>query len=236
MPRKRKAILTQAQARAAWMKHGLERNYQYDVEVDYESYRDCDAAGCDSICRCARLENVHVDQDSINLEYITDHFMTKKEAKAQDNILKYCIERLLVINKMYDPDCWYVHVGGGYYGQEIYGVTLDINDRDQIPFYELVDKSNVERVKYVLEKEYGYLLEELKPKNKARVVHPKVEDVKPVMNSYPKMIDGSMYGERWLPYCVCTKEDGVYRIIDGHHRYASALSRGLTKIPVVLLY
>jgi hypothetical protein len=185
------------------------------------------------ICRCERLENVRVEEDSIDLEYIAEFFMTKKEAKAQDNILKYCIERLLVISNMYDPDNWDVDTCGGYYGEEICSVRMY---NDPSPFYELIEKSNVERVKYILEKEYGYLLDELKSKTKARVVHPEIEDIKPVQNSYPKMVDGSMYGERWLPYCVCVKEDGVYRIIDGHHRYASAMARGLTKIPVVLLY
>lgn len=236
MPRKRKAKLTQKQHRAVCMKHGLERDYRFDIDVDYDSRRDCQNAGCDSICRCERLENVHIEDSSINLEFIASDFMTKKEAKAQDNILKYCIERLLVLNRMYDPDNWYVDVVNGYYGEEIGGVYLELLGKASIPFYELVEKSNVERVKYILEKEYGYLLPELKSKTKARVVHPEIKNVQPVQNSYPKTVDSSLYDERWLPYCVCVKEDGVYRIIDGHHRYASAMARGLTKIPVVLLY
>lgn len=235
MPRKKKVKKSLAQQRYDKMIGGLNHNFQYDVEIDWESSRHCLSAGCEGVCRCATIDYSEIEADSIDLEYISSYFLLRQD---RESILHYCVERLLTtFVKAYDPDAWTVGITNGYYGEEIDEVLLEIMGQDQGIFLDLLEMSNVDRIKHILTQEYGYLLPEIEQKTRASIKKVSITDVVPVQNAYPKQVSPDVYGERELPVAVCIKTSaGKYRIIDGHHRYASAMARDLTKIPIVLLY
>jgi hypothetical protein len=116
-------------------------SFKYHTNYDYDANRDCSAHGCDEegICRCETLENAHVvtvDIPSIGNEIynsIFDNSLSSKRNSAINSILGgvskeidiYTIDRILRINKAYEPSNWEVQVCGGYYGQEIDDVLLE---------------------------------------------------------------------------------------------------------------
>lgn len=235
MPRKKKAKKTLAQQRYDKMVSGFDHDHHYSLEIDWESSRNCANAGCDGICRCATIDYAEIEADSIDLEDISSYLVIKQD---EGSILHYCVERLLTTYiKAYDPDVWTIGISRGYYGEEIDEVKLEILGKERVEFLALLNLANVDRIKYILTQEYGYLLPEIEEKTKASIKKVSIKDVVPAQNAYPKQVSSDVYDERELPVAVCIKNRAdKYRIIDGHHRYASAMARDLTKIPIVLLY
>lgn len=209
----------------------LKSDFMYKAvehEADYD--KRCDNS-CDSgICRCTTIENARVTE--VDIERISDKLVRKKDLNS---MLHYCIERILVSEKLYDPDMWYIDVINSYYGQEIDSVTLDVSGPIINKLEQLVTMTNMQKINYVLTEEYGYLLPHLKAYNTALIYHAKTSNIIPSQNYYNTKVDASIYSGRSLPYCVVESGDGKFKIIDGHHRYAAALNDALPFIPVVLV-
>jgi len=215
---------------------GFPESFLYVVNTDYSRDYHCyeDDSYCEDICRCSTLSDVCVED--VNLTNIANYIAKNvvlapidSNCNCCEEFFEYAIGRLLVIYKMYDCDNWYVEVGGGYYGEEIDDVTIENKDfiNDVIVCSQL---SGSDRIRFVLEKEYGFLLS-------------KLEDVTfSVKNINTKNIvmANESYGEKVTPYSedfdimgVCQEINGKYRLIDGHHRYSYALKKELNKVKVL---
>ena len=203
-------------------------SFQYcGIEYEYDTSRNCDENGCDSICRCSKIYDAHVT--SVNLNDIVNHIIDsgyKKRHLISDKIeqpdltfFKYCIHRLAVIHQIYLPDSWLVKTCKGYYGEEIDGADLNNDDfkNDVCEIYKLTLN---ERVEYVLKKEYGFLLDSLKDKAffERKV---QVSDLIVRNETYRKKIKpGTYMDENYSePIGIYLKDGLKYRLIDGYHRY-----------------
>ena len=67
----------------------IENRFYHELDISYDSIRDCERAGCDSLCRCERIVNERIDNIypvSIANGIISTHC---------DPILRYCAERII---------------------------------------------------------------------------------------------------------------------------------------------
>ena len=117
-------------------------DFKYDLEYDYNTYTSCHERYCneEGICRCSTIQNAHVV--SVNIpnmvnhiyDYYFDDSISTKRNFTINSILGgvskeidiYTIDRILRINKAYEPSNWEVQVCGGYYGEEIDDVIKPI--------------------------------------------------------------------------------------------------------------
>lgn len=132
-------------------------NYQWDVDTDYETYCPCQHGSdcCDGdMCRCGEIRNARVT--SVDIQGLV-----KSRFGDLPELTRYVADRILRVNKIWENDNWSVDVEGGYYGQEISGVTLlnaadidaDIDRISSLPEVEIIPE--------LLKIEYGYLLDEV---------------------------------------------------------------------------
>lgn len=215
--------------------------YFYGVEYDYDTSRNCREEGCDEICRCSKIYNERVISVNLNdiVNYIVNsgdkkcHLVSEKVKEPDLTFFKYSIYRLAVSHQIYLPDSWSVKICRGYYGEEIDGVELINNDfqNDVSEIYKLTPN---ERIKYVLKKEYGFLLESLRDKTFIeREVQ--VGDLVVGNETYRKKIKSGTYtnenyGEPIGIYLKDTRDK--YRLIDGYHRYVD-LAAGKKTVKII---
>lgn len=225
----------------------LKLDYTYSTDYDYHTEHSCESSGCydEGICRCGHIVDTYVN--SVNLSSLTEEiysqFMpengkTRKRESRISEILyggeivdKYCIYRILVINKAFDTGYWEVNTCGGYYGQEIGDVTIDasllfkINEQCD-KFFQLETLS--EKLRYVLELEYGFLLDDVKDCEFELIsIYKNHIDFKKLNQNHinnVKMEDLRHYApsEYDLPRGIVRGEIDNYKIIDGFHRIISS--------------
>lgn len=219
------------------------------TSVDYD-YERTDCEGCKSYCRCTSIYDtrvttvslkglyefiIHTLKNSKNELYRWDH-QGKKLYEQFDVRLtdKYCIDRLLRSYRVYDTSGWEVGVAGGYYGEEISGVSFD----DTTPFtksiYEVLDAAtNLDKLKVVLLKEYGHLLDKISEASSVQTVEVPFQDIKIPNDTYKKHLGTTEYlcVDDTLPLLLVDSEN---RIIDGYHRYCSTKKQN-DKIKVLKL-
>lgn len=218
-------------------KHILENAIGSSIDTDYDYYRDCKEYGCDEegICRCGRIQNIEIGDASLD-DYVVNRVAAYYP--GQGEIFKYCLDRLLRIHEIYKKEYWSVETTGGYYGQELESpeVSWEKALAIETDVKELLSKSDDERIAFILEKEYGYLLSSLKgakykvitvPTSSIKVGNEvyagkvKAEDCK-VYNPTNYKLPIGIYRELRK---VSIHELGVseskpmYKIIDGYHRY-----------------
>ena len=221
------------------------QNFRYNVNYDYSDYRNCDAYGCDDegICRCGTIENAHVltvDIPSIVNEIYANHFDNSLATKRNSTINTilggvtkeidlYTIDRILRINKAYEPTNWEVQVCGGYYGQEIDDIILEnsvarkIEDELEMAF-DLIDLT--ERIEYLLKLEYGHILPALQGLKysiemveRDSIIFGSDEHYRKVnTENIDHYSDKNYSGIRG----VAIFKDGRFRLIDGYHRSSTS--------------
>lgn len=202
----------------------LDFQYSGAVEYDYYNARDCSSNGCseEGICRCSKIEDERVI--SVNLGKLVFEIISRKISTKENQFLDYCIYRLAVIHKMYEPHSWYIKTGGGYYGEEIYGVFID-NQNFKEDVDELVTLSPQERIKYILVKEYGFLLEPLEGKT-FREIEVNSGDLRVGNNEYRKKVKRGVYNDNYdLPIGLYLKSEDKYKLVDGYHRYVDLVTK-----------
>ena len=224
------------------------------VEYDYDYNRDCESYGCDSICRCGRIEDAHVTSVNISLmvheirnSYFSDTKSSKRNSKINfilgnitDDIDIYTIDRILRINKAYYKSNWEVQVCGGYYGEEIDDVILEDSLAQQIEnqLEEAFNITNLSlRMEYLLQLEYGYILPDIKGK-KYEITH--IERDKVIFgsdNQYNKVASEELphYSDKIYNSFrgIVIQKGDQYRIIDGYHRCFASENRMISVIKVV---
>lgn len=206
------------------------------VDVTYDDYRKCkeekgEENYCRGICRCTKIKNVQIQSIDINgiMNSIYTSINPNKSLLTQEQlIMLYCIDRIFRCRSLYASHCWDYKVSMGYYGEEFDGCFIK-PDKLQELFKDLdnIGKLNKDdRIRYVLNLEYGYLLKSLEqskfiakkiPRNQIKLGNEdhytkvKVQ----VLDTYsPKVYK--------LPVCVCSQlNPNEYKIIDGYHRMAA---------------
>ena len=221
----------------------LKLDYTYSTNYDYHTEHSCESSGCydEGICRCGHIVDAcvnSVDLSSLTQEiysqFMPENGKTRKRESRISEILyggeivdKYCIYRILVINKVFDTGYWEVNICGGYYGQEIDDVTIDasllfkINEQCE-KLFQLETLS--EKLRYVLELEYGFLLDDVKDCEFELIsIYKNHIDFKKLNQNHinnVKMEDLDHYNpsKYELPRGIVRGDIDNYKIIDGFHR------------------
>lgn len=210
-------------------------NLQYNVEYDYErSACTCDAYERLDYCRCTTIERAWVE--SINVKLIINE-LYKKYCKEPSEINEYCFDRICVAMKIYDKDYYEVETCGGYYGEEINGVYFE-NEEELVNAYNELLKldSDIEKIKYVLELEYGYLIDKVKNTTSAYILNVNTGLIKLPQQEYFMRLSKEVledYRDRKLPVAVCIDEKTKFSLVDGYHRFVANKDKTANKIIVL---
>lgn len=217
-------------------------NLQYEVEYDYDrSECTCNAYERHDYCRCTTIERAWVE--SIDIKSVIDKLYTKY-CKEHSEINEYCFDRICVALKIYDKDYYEVESCWGYYGEEIDGVYFENEEKIFNAYNELLKLENdIEKIKYVLELEYGYLIDRVSIKTSAKIEVVNTEKVKLPQQEYFMKLSKEViedYKNRKLPVAVCIKEKDRfhdvfdrYILVDGYHRFVANKERATNKIVVL---
>jgi hypothetical protein len=219
------------------------------VNYDYDSETSCSESGCDSegICRCGvivnqRVESVDVCQmaDEIYKLYFDNSKSTDRNNKINSVLYgtgkeldTYCIDRVLRAHMIWDNDKWSISVESGYYGQEMGRITIEspYDKKIQDDIETVLSLNTIkEKIDFILNLEYGYLLPELDGCD-YEISTININDVifgsdghykKIQTQNVEHYVDINYKGIRG----VVKEEGGKYKIIDGYHRmYASGLGK-----------
>jgi hypothetical protein len=173
-------------------------------------------------CRCSKIVNAEVTSVDFNsvFDYISKELDAYCDVHSKDKtFIDYCLHRILAIEKIYDPSLWEVNIVGGYYGQETDGGAFANKEKILNHCQELIKLSPSDRIRYVLNLEYGYLLPELE---KCDFAIEKISTgyITNVNNGYHKIKIGTYNSKSYsLPIGIYLKNNERYRLIDGWHRY-----------------
>lgn len=220
-------------------------DFKYDLRYDYHDYTSCSESGCneEGICRCSIIEDARVI--SVNIpnmvnhiydNYFDDSISTKRNSTINSilggvskEIDIYTIDRILRINKVYEPSNWDVQVCGGYYGQEIDDVILEDSVAQKIE-NQLEEAFNIigltERIEYLLMLEYGKILPELKGRKYSIETHERDSIIFGSDEHYRKVNTKSLdhYSDKnytGIRGVALSKGDKL-RLIDGYHRSSTS--------------
>jgi len=234
----------------------VNKSFQYCTEYDYDSQTSCSESGCDDegICRCSTIENAHII--SVNVTSMVndiypsyfDKSLSTKRNNTINSILggtskeidKYTIDRILRINKVYEPTNWEINVCGGYYGQEIDNIILE--DSVARKLEEQIDEalSIIElttRVEYLLNLEYGHILPSLQSCQYSVETIERDKIIFGNDNHYKKInlknIDHYSDNNYNSIRGIVLKKDEEYRLIDGYHRCSSTNNKTIQLIVAI---
>jgi hypothetical protein len=230
----------------------------HSPRYNYDTNFSCEESGCndEGICRCGRISNAVVE--SVDLTRLTDEIWlqftpdTEKQRRRENKIAqllyggetvdKYCIYRILVINKVYETSNWEVIVTGGYYGDEIESVEIDhfLAEKISEQCDHLFTLSTLaDKLKFVLKLDYGYILEDIQGHDFELISIYKSEiDFKKLNQNHINLckiepLDFYYESQYNLPRGIIRGTTDDYRIIDGFHRILAAKDR--SKFEVFLL-
>ncbi len=139
--------------------------YNIDYECDYQY--NCEAEGCDSICRCGKIKNLTITNLNFGLKdlHINKFYKDKANRKRskpynKTPIESYCFDRLMRIYKTYDKSLYELLTGGGYYGEEVDGFQFENMDSFCKSVGKVLSLDNeIDKIKYVLNEDYSYVLD-----------------------------------------------------------------------------
>lgn len=209
--------------------------YVSGMTIDYSRDYDCENNNCDNdICRCSSISNATIKEFNINT--MIDSILEK----TKNIYLRYCIDRIIRQSKI-NKDSFNIPVVGGYYGDEINGVYLydNINNSIHKKIAGLKDLSDIDKVKYILNLEYGYLLKDVENAKEIKIVDINIDESFLSQEEYFKKVDisGDWYGEKFnLPRGIFLMNGDKFRLIDGYHRVVKAKSVGIKIVQGIVLY
>lgn len=206
-------------------------NLKYEVEYDYErSACTCDA----DICRCTTIESAWIDEPP---EKTVIDALFKKYKRDDSYIDRYCFDRICHAFKVYDTDLYDIDIGCGYYGEEIYGIYFENEEKVYNAFRKLLKLDSVlAKIKLCLKLEYGYLIDCVESATGAAIVEVNPADIVPAQREHFVRVSHAIheeYKEYNLPIGVCVRDGGKYRLLDGYHRFAANKDRD--KVDIILL-
>lgn len=210
-------------------------NLQYDVDYDYiRSECTCNAYENLDYCRCTTIERAWVESISVNLII---NKLYKKYCEEPSDINEYCFDRICSTFKIYDKDCYEVESCWGYYGEEIGGVYFENEKKVVEAFNKILEfDSDIEKIKFVLELEYGYLIDKVNKATVAYILPVSTRHISIPQQEYFVKLDREViedYKNRKLPIAVCLESGGWYKLVDGYHRFVANKDRATNKIIVL---
>jgi hypothetical protein len=188
------------------------------ADVEYDRNYHCKEKGCREICRCGTISNVRIQSIDINSIFESINIHPYKES----DINSYCIDRLLSIFRVYDCEKWECEVCHGYYGEEIDYIYFS----DCLNFNKALKKvlslsSLREKVLFLLEKEYGYVLPDIEKYEEVSIQKVEIRNIN-MGSQYRKISvenqEIDYYDEENGIFGVCIGRDNDYRLIDGYTR------------------
>lgn len=199
-------------------------NVRWSVDVDYDTERDCENNGCDGICRCSTITNTKIDDIDVSW---TDFKLVDEKGKkvpikkGPSDIEKYCLNRLIVIHGGFDEDNYEIIIDRGYYGEEIGGITFEDSNSLIDDANELLElDTDLDKVLFVLLKEYSYIPTLIESVTDAEVIALPLSEVQPSHGS------GMMKAQDNYIYRVENEDEfmGIifdsHLLIDGNHRFS----------------
>lgn len=210
-------------------------NLQYEVDYDYErSQCTCNAYEDGDYCRCTTIERAWVE--SVNVKEVIDK-LYNKYSREDSEINKYCFDRICSVFKIYDKDYYEVESTWGYYGEEIEGVYFENEKKVAETFNEVLGfDSDIDKIKFVLELEYGYLIDKVSKATVAYILPVPTRHITLPQQEYFVKLDREViedYKNIKLPIAVCVECGGYYKLVDGYHRFVANKDRATNKIIVL---
>lgn len=197
------------------------------IEVDHNTERNCSTFVCDSICRCGTLVDMKVSE--INVDYGDFKFSKKKgtkKAKDLSDVDKYCLTRLIALNGGYEEDNYDPIAVNGYYGEELGNVDF-LNKNTLInEAQEMLNlKTDIEKVFFVLRKEYSFIAPLIADCTNVEIIKVKLSDI--------KASNGAIMLKSQENYLYDVEDDEIKGIlygnnnllIDGNHRYSYLVTK-----------
>ena len=201
------------------------------ADYSYERSR-CNCS--EDYCRCTQIISTKINSIDYKL-------FTSKLIKLINNhyelseIGKYTLYKLIQFQNISEED-FEVNVCAGYYGEEVNGVAFQKAAELEIEIKKLINLSDIEKIKYILELEYGYLLPVLENISTAEIKTIKLSSIKlrqddPI--NYVKIKDCSnFYGADYsYPRAILFANF----LVDGNHRMFEAKKLKLQEVPVIIL-
>ena len=204
-----------------------------DWIVDYDYDRSACTCG-EWLCRCTTIERTWIEKINVN-EVVKKLY--QKHSRTDLYIDEYCFDRICRAFKIYDEDLYEVKTGGGYYGEEVYGVYFENERKIFDAYYELLAlHTPIEKIQYCLKLEYGYLIDCVESATSASIVEVTPNSIRPPQKEYFVKIDKNVieeYKDSYLPIAVCVRDADKYRLIDGYHRFVANKDRESVNIIVL---
>lgn len=209
--------------------------------VDYDYDRSNCTCG-DWPCRCTRIERTWID--NINIRGVVDELyrtynlgLYGRQNGHDSAINEYCFDRICYAFKIYDDYLYEVETGRGYYGDEVYGVYFENEEKIFNAYHELISlNTNLEKIQYCLRLEYSYLIDCVESATSVDIIHTSPNNVRPPQKEYFIKVDKTVieeYKNRDLPIAVCVRDGNGYRLIDGYHRFVANKDR--EKVDIIVL-
>jgi hypothetical protein len=207
-----------------------------NLSCDYDSHDypdgECECGDDAYSCTCRIYKGLRIKETSVlNMEYVLNQICTKKCSE----IVRYCTDRILRIHEIYNIKNWSIEPERGYYGEEIGSPLLNNaqNITDKLnEMYSL--KSDIEKINFVLVEEYGYILPLLKNFNNVKVFEMPIGNISQKNERYIKKLgQDTTYKDYNGITCIICEYKNENKLIDGYHRYISALSNNKQLIKVI---
>ena len=206
-------------------------NLEYVVDYDYDR-TEC---VCDNdYCRCTQIINTRIDDIHVNKVV---EALYHKHGKTDACIDSYCFDRICYAFRVYDKHLYEVETCWGYYGEEIDGVWFDNEEKIFNAYQEILAlDTDIEKIKYCLNLEYGYLTDSVNSATSATVVEIVPNNISIPQTSYFRKLRNDVleeYNNRTLPIAVCLKDEDNYRLVDGYHRFVANKDKETVRIVVI---
>lgn len=232
----------------------LTNNFLESLEIDYILEYSCLKSGCidEGICRCGQIKDISIKK--VNLNLVTNSIYNQifdgnqKQTKRNNLITEiiyggkevdlYCINRILSINQVWNPDNWEIKVEKGFYTQIIKEVSIkeDLFRKIENEISSIQLKKLSEKIKFLLNLEYGFLPQSLSESN-FEIIKINKNDIdwkKTNANHLQNIQRFNYYEDYSLIRGIVKKEGKKFTIIDGYNRINSV--RFLRKFKVFLAY
>jgi len=182
-----------------------------------------------SYTRCGKIIDTEIL--NFNIEDISTH-------NFDDEILSYCVDR--IIRSSIREDDFELDIHPGYYGEECYGLVLDQSIENSVynKLLKLKDLPDTDKIKYVLELEYEFLLPSLIETTNTEITNINMNDIL-FNDQYRKKVPviEEMYNLNYpLARGVFLRVGDKFRLIDGYHRLVKAKLLNLQEIKGIVLF
>lgn len=227
---------------------GISFGSVYDIDYDCDYQYNCEAEGCDSICRCGKIKNLTIINLNFGLKdlHINKFYKDKANRKRskpynKTPIESYCFDRLMRIYKTYDKSLYKLLIGYSYYGEEVYDFQFENMDS----FCNSVKKvlsldDEVDKIKYILNEEYSYILDSIKDVESVSIENVNLNKIC-LNNDYSMRLkkdagQNNYNFEPEVPVGVLLKSGNDYRLIDGYHRFTTLKSLNQSQASYIVLH